>query len=367
MTIEDIALQMTSGIGPKGAVHLLQHFGDARAIFAASERELIEIAELRPALARPIAEKRGFRDAEKELDFCRRHDIRPIASTDPDYPALLREIPDRPHVLYTQGDVAALSRRCLSVVGTRSMSAYGLAQCTRLIEELARRVPQLCIVSGLAYGIDATAHRAALAAGIPTAAVLPESLANIVPAQHTALARDIAAHGGVLVSEIPSQHPRHGTGYMARNRIIAGLSAGCLVVEAAEKSGSLTTATFACGYDRSLLAVPGRVTDKHSRGTNLLIRDHKAQLVLSAEEIIRELMWDLEPGAVVSRPPIAAPALTEEERALLAHLPDSDPVSFDELASKTGIDASMLQTPPTLLEINDAIRTLPGNRYLKIR
>lgn len=367
MTLEDIALQTTSGIGPKGAAHLLQQFGDARSIFAATERELIDLAELRPDLARQIVERKGWQKAEKILSLCSRHDIRPIASTDPDYPELLREIPDYPHVLYTRGDVTALSRRCLSVVGTRSMTGYGLAQCTRLIESLAERVPQLCIVSGLAYGIDANAHRAALAAGIPSAAILPEALTNITPACHTSLARDIVEHGGVLVSEVPPEQSQHGNGHLARNRIIAGLSTGCLVIEAPSDSGSLSTAAFALDYNRSVMAIPGRISDKQSQGTNRLIRDHKAQIVLSAEEIIRELRWDLEPEAVIPRPATAVPGPTDEESALLACFPDSDPLSSDELAAKSGLSASTLHVLLLQLEIGGSIRSLPGNRYLKIR
>lgn len=172
MTIEDIALQMTPGIGVKGAVHLLGVFGSARDIFAAAPDELAGEAGLREEIAREIVRRRGFAAAEKELEHCRRNGIAAIASTDPEYPPLLREIPDYPHVLYIKGDTAALSARCLSMVGTRNATPYGQTMCNRLVEGLAAQVPGLCIVSGLAFGIDVAAHRAALAAGVPTVAVL---------------------------------------------------------------------------------------------------------------------------------------------------------------------------------------------------
>ena len=200
MTIEDIALQMTPGIGPKGAVHLLEQFGDARSVFAATAGELTGKAELRPDLVQQIVRRKGFSAAEKELAYCRRNGIAAIASTDPAYPPLLREIPDYPHVIYVRGNVEALSARCVSVVGTREATPYGQTACNRIVEGLAERVPGLCIVSGLAFGIDVAAHRTALAAGVPTVAVLANPLPGVTPAQHTEVARDILAHGGALVT-----------------------------------------------------------------------------------------------------------------------------------------------------------------------
>ena len=244
MTIEDIALQMTPGIGVKGAVHLLECFGTAAQIFEATEAELIGHAELRPEPARQIVRHTGFSAAEKELKYCRKHNIAAIASTDPDYPALLREIPDYPHVIYVMGDPKILAARTLSIVGTREATPYGQTMCHKLVERLSERVPRLVVVSGLAFGIDAAAHRAALAAQIPTVAVLPCPLPGIMPTQHSALARDMLDHGGALVTELHSQTRQNGTAYTARNRIIAALSAGTWVVESPESGGSLLTAHF---------------------------------------------------------------------------------------------------------------------------
>lgn len=268
MTIEDIALQMTPGIGVKGAVHLLGIFGDARGIFAAAPEELAMKAALREDIIRNIVHRKGFAAAEKELGYCRRNSISAIASTDPEFPALLREIPDYPHVLYLKGNAAALSARCVAMVGTRRATPYGQTMCNRLVEGLAAQVPGLCIVSGLAFGIDVAAHRAALAAGVRTVAVLANPLPGVMPAQHTAVARDILDHGGALVTELHSQTRQNGTAYLARNRIIAGLGAGCVVVESPDSGGSLATAHCADGYDRSVMAVPGRATDGMSSGTN---------------------------------------------------------------------------------------------------
>lgn len=366
MTLEDIALMMTPGIGVKSAVHLIECFSDARKIFGASREELEQKAGLRPDVARQIVQRKGFADAEREMEYCRRHDIRILASTDTEYPPLLRDTPDYPHVLYVQGEVEALQARCLAVVGTRRATTYGLDMCNRLVAGLARRVPGICIVSGLAFGIDVAAHRAALDAGIPTVAVLANPLPEVTPVQHTRVAREILDHGGALVSELPSRTKQKGTFYVARNRIIAGLAAGCLVVESPDSGGSLLTAHCADSYQRTVLALPGRATDPTSAGTNHLIRNHKAQLVLSAGDIVRELMWDL--GLDPATLPAEAPTrtLTPEEQTLLEALPKGVVLPFEALAGTGGFDPGMLATLLVGLELAGRVRQLPGNRYVKL-
>lgn len=194
--IPDIALTLTPGIGPKGAVHLLDVFGSAEAVFSASADELIEKARLRPELARAILQKKAFADAEREVKHCRKHGIEIIASTDAQYPALLRETADYPHVLYVLGSPEALGKTTLTMVGTRRMTPYGQQMADRLIGELADRVADTVIVSGLAFGIDTACHRAALAFGMPTVGIIASALPGITPAQHTAVARDMIEHGG---------------------------------------------------------------------------------------------------------------------------------------------------------------------------
>ena len=365
MTIEDIALQMTPGIGVKGAAHLLETFGDARSIFAASADELVQRAEIRPDLAREILRRQGFAPAEREMAYCRRNHIEIIASTDPDYPPLLRETPDFPAVLYVMGERRVLSQRCLTIVGTRQATPYGQTMCSRLIDGLAERVPRLCIVSGLAFGIDVAAHRAALAAKVPTVAVLANALPGVSPAQHAGVARDILAEGGALVTELHSQSKQKGNFYLARNRILAGLSAGCIVVESPDSGGSLFTAHCADSINRTVMAVPGRATDRSSAGTNHLIRNRKAQLVLSADDVIRELMWDLGEDPATFRPSAPTPELTAGETQLLGHFTD-DPVDLETLAARSGLDPGELAALLIGLELSGAIRQLPGNRYMKL-
>ncbi len=366
MTIEDIALQMTPGIGVKGAVHLLETFGDARRIFAASEDELVGKARLRPETARQLLRRQGFNPAAREIEYCRRNNIRIIASTDSEYPPLLREMPDYPHVIYLMGNPQVLKTRCISMVGTRQATPYGQSMCNRLVEGLAERIPGLCIVSGLAFGIDVAAHRAALAAEVPTIAVLANALPGITPVQHAGVARDILAHGGALVSELHSQSKQNGNFYLARNRIIAGLSAGCIIVESPDSGGSLVTAHCADAYNRTVMAVPGRVTDRSSAGTNHLIRNRKAQLVMSADDIIRELMWDLDEDPAAFQPQTPTPELTPDEQRLLECFPSSDPLPLETLAQQCGMNPGELAALLIGLELSGAIRQLPGNRYMKL-
>ena len=279
---------------------------------------------------------------------------------------MLREIPDYPHVIYIKGCVEALSARCISIVGTREATPYGQTACNRLVEGLAERIPGLSVVSGLAFGIDVAAHRAALAAGVPTVAVVANPLPGVTPAQHTDVARDILARGGALVTELHSQSKQNGNFYLARNRIIAGLSAGCIVVESPDSGGSLFTAHCADSYDRTVMAVPGRITDRASAGTNHLIRNRKAQLVLTADDVIRELMWDLgeNPATLRAKPP--TPELTPDEAGLLGCFRTDDPLSVEALGELTGLNPGELATLLVGLELAGAVRQLPGNRYMKL-
>ncbi len=366
MTVEDIALTMTPGIGVKGTVHLLEVFGDARSVFEASLDDLCHEAELHDAPARAILARKGFAAAERELKYCLKNNILPVASTDAEYPPLLREIPDYPHILYIKGRLDRLQSRYLSVVGTREATPYGQIMCNRLIEALAKRIPSLAIVSGLAFGIDIAAHRAALAANLTTIAVLPSPLPEITPSQHTAVARDILEHGGVLITEESSQSKQRGRAYIPRNRIIAGLSAGTLVVESPEQGGALITASMADGYNRTVMALPGRVTDKSSRGTNHLIKTRKAQIVTSAEDILQEMLWDTLPEVLYQPLPKRESRLTEDEEQLLRLFSESDSLSIEEIALRCGSDTGRLATQLVGLELAGAIMQLPGHRYIKI-
>lgn len=363
MLLESIALSFVPNLGVRGAVHLVECFGSAEAVYAASEADLIERADLRRDIAASIVQRKGFSEAERELAYCSRNGITPLCSSNEAYPRLLREIEDYPIVLYVCGNVEALSRPSVAFVGTRKMSAYGQRMCEELVSSLKGMVPDVSIVSGLAYGVDGASHRAALMAGATTVGVLANTLPSVMPVANERLAAEMVARGGALVTELNSQSKQNGRYFIPRNRIIAGLCAGVVVVESGESGGSLSTAAFADGYNRQVMAVPGRASDSSSRGCNMLIRNRKAQLILSGEDIARELMWELgldsEPREVRE-----ALSLTDEEQAFM-ELFDSEPIGIDELQARSGLSSGELTLMLMNLELSGVIRPLPGKRYEK--
>ncbi|MDL2319671.1 DNA-processing protein DprA [Alistipes sp. OttesenSCG-928-B03] len=367
--IDDIALTLHPNIGPKTAAHLIGCFGSAGAVFNASPDELVGRAQLREDIVRQIARKPYHKEAEKELAFCRKNRIEVIASDSEFYPPMLRECNDYPHVIYYKGEPAALQRRMLSVVGTRRMTSYGQRVCERIIGRLAEMFPDLVIVSGLAFGVDAAAHRTALASGLATVGVLANPLTNISPAQHAMMAEEMARRGGGVMSEYHSQSKDKGVTFVPRNRIIAGMSMGTLVVESPEKGGALITANMAYGYDRCVMAVPGRVGDASSAGTNALLVGKRAQMVCSAEDIARELMWEVADGTAAGSAAGSAAAgkdtagLSRDAQGLLGCLPDGEAVSLDELMDVTGLSAPELAMLVMELEFDGFLRVLPGKMY----
>lgn len=364
MPLKDIALTFVPQLGVRGAAYLINYFGSAEAVYAASRDELMQGAMLREDAVRNILSGCGMREAERELAYCKRNGITPVAASSPSYPRLLREIEDFPAVLYVCGNVDVLNSRMVAFVGTRKMSSYGQLMCDRLVQELKEAVPDVTIVSGLAYGVDGACHRAALAHGATTVAVLANALPKMSPSAHERMAAEMISRGGAVVSELSSQSKQNGQYFIPRNRLIAGMSAGTVVVESPESGGSLSTAAFADGYNRTVMALPGRVTDGNSRGCNALIRNRKAQIVLSGGDIARELMWDL--GLETIEEPAREPLpLNDDESSLLA-LFDSEPISIDVLQQRSSLSLGELSLTLMNLELSGAIRQLPGKRYEKI-
>lgn len=365
MTLDDLALIFTRGVGSRTIVHLIDTFGSAEAVYAASKEELMMRAELRPEIAERIVKREGHPAAYREAEYIMRHKLRAIAATDKEYPEALRETYDRPHVLFVRGDVGALSRRLLSIVGTRDMSPHGQDVCSRFVEQLGERVDNLSVVSGLAYGVDAACHRAALAYNVNTIAVIASSLPSVTPTAHTALANDIVEHGGAIVSELHSQSPQNGALFLARNRIIAGLSMGTVVVESPASGGSLATANIADSYGRMVMAVPGRISDRSSFGTNNLIRSGKARLVLTASDIIDDMGWQGCVKAKEADSPVADPVkgMDTVSRLVYDSIAATTSITLVELLDKTQLSMGELAMVIMSLEIAGLVRKLPGQRY----
>ncbi len=310
-------------------------------------------------------QKNCHKQAEGELAYAKKHNLTAIASTDPDYPPLLGEMADYPHVIYVLGNVEALKMRTVSMVGTRTISPYGQTMCERLVRGLSERVPGVCVVSGLAFGIDAACHRAAMRYGAATVAAVANALPEITPASNAGLGRDIVESGGAIVTELHSNSKQTGDFYIPRNRIIAGLSSGTVVVEAAHGSGALTTADFAVGYNRTVMAVPGRATDSVAWGCNSLIKSQKAAMVCTAEDIIRAIGWDFE-HADVGELSHCEPAISAAQKGLLGCFKSGEATSVDTLCELTALSYNTLA--PMLLELEFAgkIQRLPSGFYERV-
>ncbi len=366
MVIEDLALLFVHGLGSRGIVHLIDHFGTAEEIYSAPLHTLINQAGLRKDVAERIVAGEGLSEAEAEIKYCRKHGIIALAATDDEYPLPLRETSDRPHVLFVKGNLQALHQRTLSMVGTRKASPSGIHVADKLIADLSTKVSDLCIVSGLAYGIDSCCHRSALSHNAHTVAVVAEALPNVSPAPNRNLAEEILRHDGAIVSELHSQTKQNGQLFIARNRIIAALSMGTIVVESPASGGSLATADIADSYGRTVMAVPGRITDASSFGSNNLIRTGKARMILTASDIVEEMGWDTTQPSIEDPVGTSYDDVTDSERAILEALDSSSSLDWDSLVAISGLTMGELAMTLMDLELKRAIRCLPNKRYERI-
>jgi DNA processing protein len=372
---EWIALNMTPGVGPRAAARLLERFGSAEGVFGALRSEL-ERLRLRPEAVESIALRDRFAEAARELERVREIEGADVLVLDDGaYPSLLREIPDPPLTLYVRGRWAeCLDAPCVGIVGSRRCSAYGQNVAHSLARELASR--GVTIISGLARGIDAAAHRGALEAGGRTAAVLGTGLDEVYPRDHRKLAVEILERGGALVTQFPLGTPPVAENFPYRNRIISGLSLGVVVVEASENSGSLITARLALEQGREVFAVPGSITSRYSFGTNFLIKGAGAKLVQAWQDIVTEFPPEIaaailppEPGkkkgAGRSNETPLPSDLSDPERAVLKLLTSDEPAHIDSLSEATGLAVAELSGVLLSLEMRDLVRQLPGRCFVR--
>jgi DNA processing protein len=372
-----IALNMTPGVGPRAAARLLERFGSAEAVYGALRSEL-ERLRLRPETIESIVLKDRHEEAARELERVRAlDDAEVLALDDGAYPALLREIPDPPVVLYVRGCWReCVDAPCVAMVGSRRASTYGQNVALMFARELAAR--GATVVSGLARGIDAAAHRGALEASGRTLAVLGTGVDDVYPRDHRRLAEEILERGGALVSQFPLGTPPVPENFPYRNRVISGLSLGTLVVEAAENSGSLITARLAIEQNREVFAVPGNVTSRNSFGTNYLIKSAGAKLVQTWQDVACELPPEV---AAAMLPPETkrgrrraaqdetethAPSdLSETERSVYSLLSLDEPAHVDALSETTGLSVTELACALLNLEIRELVRQLPGKCFVR--
>lgn len=356
-----LALLRTPGIGLITANRLCRAAGSAARLW----EERANISRLLPQATDRLQQcltnwDKQLPQAEAEADEARRRHISLLALTETDYPTWLKSLPDAPPVLFYKGTASLNAQPMISIVGTRHISEYGKDLCRHIVEQLAERLPQATIVSGLAYGVDVHAHRAALACGLPTIGVLGHGLNHLYPPSHRDTANRMTEQGGLL-TEYPCATPVSRENFVQRNRIVAGLSQVCIVVESARRGGALITARLAQDYGREVYACPGRLTDLHSEGCNRLIARHGAAIFTSVDDLMDDMGWA--PRQPRPQQLELFPALTATEEQLRSRLVQTEQCSADELVTATGLKVAEVNAALIQLEMKGLVRLLAGNQY----
>lgn len=355
-----LALTLVPQIGDVHAKILVEHFGSASAIFKARAGVLEKVEGIGTVRAAAIT---GFSDheaVEKELKFIEQYRIQTLFINDKAYPRRLLHCYDPPTLLFYKGTADLNAPRMVAIVGTRSNTEYGKKFTEKLVADLAEWT--VTVVSGLAYGIDAYAHKAALHAGLPTIGVVGHGLDTIYPPGHNAMAREMIKNGGLL-SEFFSGTLAEKHNFPLRNRIVAGITDATVVVETLIEGGSMITAKMADAYNRDVFAVPGRTTDIKSSGTNFLIQNNKAILLNSAAELVQVLGWEEKAKVKSQKQKALFIELTDEEKKVLALLQEKDATCIDEINLRSGLSSSTVAAALLNLELNHVVAALPGKMY----
>ena len=356
-----LALQRTPNIGVTSAKKLIHKVGSAEGVFKEHKRNLIKIDGIGSYKLKELNESFQLKEADEELDFIIRNHVSCLYFQDDDYPVHLKHCYDGPILLFSKGNIDLINRNILSIVGTRNATLYGKSTCEQLIEELAPLDP--VIVSGFAYGIDIVAHRTALKFGLQTIVCLAHGLNTIYPKPHKKYVQSILENGGLL-TEFWSSDPFDRNNFLKRNRIIAGMSQGTVIVESGMKGGSLVTADIANSYNRDVFAFPGRCNDPFSSGCNHLIKTQQAQLITQASDIIYMLNWDIEiPKEKVTKQTELFIDLEVDEKKIYNHLKQEGKDVLDSIALQCDFSISRTVTLLFNLELKGLIRPLPGKRY----
>ncbi|MFT3903421.1 MAG: DNA-processing protein DprA [Niabella sp.] len=354
-----IALTMIPQIGCVQANNLLKYFG-AKEIFSTKKSALMKIEGLGEVRANSIVGFKDFKDAEKEISFIEKYKIRPLFITDEDYPQRLTHCYDAPTLLYYKGSANLNSEKIVAVIGTREHTEYGKTVTEKLVEDLT--ASGALVVSGLAYGIDSLAHRAALKNRLDTIGVLAHGLDKIYPSAHTSLAKEMVLHGGLLTEFRANTRPdKHN--FPSRNRIVAGMSDATIVIETGIKGGSMITAELADGYNRDVFALPGRITDKKSGGCNYLIKSNKAMLLTDAAQLLEVMGWETKGRPTKKKQRELFINLLPEEKMIFDLLQTKEQMAIDEINLLSGLSSSAIAAAMLSLELQQIVQALPGKMY----
>lgn len=355
-----ISLTQVNGIGAVQAKILIDHFETAENIFKASIKQLSLIDGIGEVRANSIKHFDTFKDAESEIRFIEKNNILPLFITNKQYPQNLVHCYDAPTMLYYKGNGNLNAAKSVSIIGTRNNTDYGKQVTEQIIENLASQ--QVTVYSGLAFGIDAIAHKAALKNNLPTVGVLAHGLDSIYPAQHKALTVEMLQQGGGLLTEFIKGTKADKHNFPRRNRIVAGISNATIVVETAAKGGSMITAELASNYNRDVFAVPAKINDAKSEGCLHLIQQNKASIFTTVEHFIENMGWQQKPKTIQRQKQLFI-ELTDDETFLFKLIETKNEISIDEIYASCDLNSSAVAVALLNLELNNLITTLPGKIY----
>ena len=344
---------------------LIQEVGSAKELLENASNIQDILPEATPRLAAMLADRSLIEHAEREIEFIAKNGIKLLCWGSEDYPCRLAECDDAPLVLHSMGNVDLNARHVVSIVGTRHASEYGKALCENFVADLAKFAPGTLIVSGLAYGIDICAHRAALKAGLPTAGVLAHGLDRIYPGAHRTTAKQMLENGGLL-TEFMSGTESLKPFFVQRNRIVAGMADATVVVESASKGGSLITASLANSYARDCFAFPGRVNDQYSQGCNELVSRNKAALITSAYDFVEAMNWEVaaKKKSAEELQTELFPNLSPDEAAVMEALrADSDGLQVNQMVVQLNIPINRLLPLLFEMEMKGLVKAVAGGCY----
>ena len=355
-----IALTLVPNIGDVHAKALVNIYGDAQSIFKAKRKELESIEGIGTIRAGSIKAFQNFQSSEDEIAFIEKYKITPLFITDKNYPQRLLNCYDSPALLYYRGNADLNTSKIIAVVGTRNNSDYGKTVCEKIMEDLASE--NILVVSGLAFGIDTIAHKAALKNNLQTIGVLAHGLDRIYPAQNKTLAKQMIEHGGLLTEFISHTNPDKQN-FPKRNRIVAGISDAVIIMETGKKGGSLITAELGNNYNKDVFAIPGRVNDSKSEGCNYLIKNNKAALINGADDLLEMMNWKPVDKPAVKKQRELFIELTPDEKIVVAILQQQEAVHIDEMYFKSGLSSSAVAAALLMLEMQGVVASMPGKLY----
>lgn len=354
-----IALTLIDGIGTVQAKLLVEHFENAESIFKAKRKELGLIDGIGEYKALQIKNFNDFSAAESEIPFIEKHHIEPLFIGNKNYPQKLLHCYDAPTMLYYRGTNVLNNAKSISIIGTRSNTDYGKQITEQLVEELQPH--NVTIFSGLAFGIDAIAHKVAVKNKLATVGVLAHGLDSIYPVQHKLLATEMLQNGGLL-TEFKKNTKADKHNFPRRNRIVAGISDATIVIETAAKGGSMITAELAYNYNRDLFAVPGKITDTKSAGCIKLIQQNKASIYTTTSQLLENLGWQ-QKSKIVKQQTELFIELTSDEQIIIDIIKHKDAASIDEIFNKSSLSSSAVAAAILNLEMQNVLISLPGKMY----